>query len=70
MGPDTLLLSDGSTCCREGKIAAREIAVSCREEEQARTSVARGAWGQGTQWLRSVGLGPEPPGFRRRMFSA
>ena len=33
----TPLLSDGSTCCREGEIAASEIAVSCREEEQARS---------------------------------
>ena len=66
----TPLFSDGSTCCKEGEIATQEIVVSCREEEQARSSVARGTWGQGTQWLHSVALGPEPPGLCRRMFSA
>lgn len=31
---------------------------------------AGGAQGQGTHRLRIVGLGPEPPGLYRRMFSA
>lgn len=66
----TPLFSDGSTCCKEGEIATWAIAVSCREEEQARSSMARGAWGQGTQRLHSVGFGPKPPGLCRRMFSA
>ena len=33
----TPLFSDGSTCCKEGEIATWAIAVSCREEEQARS---------------------------------